>query len=199
MAMLSDETSVFPILIIFFLTLIASVFTARYAAERFDSPKKRTILGFTIFAMVTAGIMLCFFGAAPAAVKGIIFFLILAFSAFADIKTRECDDHLHLMILIAAFIGTDLRALPNMLLSGLFIGGIMLLTTALTGSKLGGADIKNAACAAFLLGLERGILGVMVGMLLAVIINLVKHNRSRGFGLIPYLTAGYMAVYFIPV
>ena len=179
------------------LSIITAVITAKYAAGRFNANRKRTTAVFVSAALTISSGMLLVFGSSMIAVKGILFAFILAFSSYEDIKTRECDDHLHLLTAVAAFIGTDICSVPNMLLSAFFVGGIMILTMIITKSKLGGADIKMAAGCAFLLGLERGILGLLAGMTLAVIVNLIKKNRKHGFPNIPYLAAGFLAAYFI--
>ncbi len=169
----------------------------RYAANRFRGDRRNTALLFTGVGLCAAMVLLCFFGFAAATVKGFLFALILAFASYEDIKTRECDDCIHLMILIAAFIGASFAELPGMLFSALFTGGIMLLTVAFTGSDIGGADIKLAAACSFLSGLQRGIAGLLIGMLLAVIFNAFKKDKHKGFPMIPYFAVGYMAAYFI--
>ena len=141
--------------------------------------------------------LLCFFGFAAITVKGIILSLVLVFSSYEDIKARECDDYLHLMIVIAALIGAEVSAIPYMLISGVFIGGLMLLPVILTKSTVGGADIKTAAACSFMLGLNRGIIGLLFGTVLAVAFNIFKKDKSKGFPMIPYLAVGYMAAYFI--
>lgn len=103
------------------------------------------------------------------------------------------------MIVIAAFIGTDMSALPGMLLSALITGGIMLMTAAVTKSSIGGADIKLSAACAFMLGTVQGMTGLMIGLILAVIINSIKNRKKKheGFPLIPYLAVGFMTAYFM--
>lgn len=130
-------------------------------------------------------------------VKGIILSLVLAFSSYEDIKARECDDYLHLMIVIAALIGTELSSIPYMLLSGVLTGGLMLLPVLLTKSDIGGADIKMTAACSFLLGLNKGIIGLLAGTVLAVVFNIFKKDKSKAFPMIPYLTVGYMAAFVI--
>ena len=103
------------------------------------------------------------------------------------------------MIVIAALIGTELSSIPYMLLSGVFIGGLMLLPVLLTKSDIGGADIKMAAACSFLMGLNRGIIGLLVGTVLAVGFNIFKKDKSKGFPMIPYLAVGYMAAFFIKI
>lgn len=106
-------------------------------AEAYKGNKKKATLFFAgITAFVTL-MLFCFFGCAATAVKGCIFCLLLLFSSYEDIRVRECEDYVHLMIVIAAFIGTDMAALPNMILSALLVGDIMLMSTVITKSQIG--------------------------------------------------------------
>lgn len=185
------------------LLLLGTIFAARciglYAARLFGGNKKKAVLVFAgITGLVTLA-MLCFFGRAAVTIRGIIFTLLLAFSSYSDLKTRECGDYLHLMIVIAAFIGTELTALPGMILSGIAVGVIMLIPALLGKQSLGGADIKCSAACAFLLGFQRSMIGLTVGLLLAVIVNAIigRKKKQAGFPLIPYLAVGFTAAYFI--
>ena len=179
--------------------VIAALLSARYATGVFKGNKKKTMLCFVGIAVCVTLALVCFFGCAAITVKGIIFALILVFSSYEDIKKRECDDYLHLMIVIAAFIGTELSAVPKMFFSAMFAGGLMLATMLMTKSSIGGADIKMAAACSFLLGISRGIVGLLIGMVLAVAFNIFKKDKKKGFPMIPYLAVGYMAAYFIQV
>ena len=181
------------------LTVLTAVFISLYASKVYKGNKKKAVLFFTVIAALTALSLFCFFGCAAITVKGIIFCLLLAFSSYEDIKTRECENYVHLMIVIAAFIGTDMPALPGMLLSALITGGIMLMTAAVTKSSIGCADIKLSAACAFMLGTVQGMTGLMIGLILAVIINSIKNRKKKheGFPLIPYLAVGFTAAYFM--
>lgn len=119
-------------IVLLVITVLTAVFISLYASKVYKGNKKKAVLFFTVIAALTALSLFCFFGCAATTVKGIIFCLLLAFSSYEDIKTRECENYVHLMIVIAAFIGTDMSALPGMLLSALIIGGIMLTTAAVT-------------------------------------------------------------------
>lgn len=79
------------------------------------------------------------------------------------------------------------------------VSGIMLATAAVTKSSVGGADIKLSAACAFMLGTVQGITGLMIGLILAVIINSIKNRKKKyeGFPLIPYLAVGFTAAYFM--
>ena len=178
---------------------LSALFIARYSADRFKSDKKKTIIFFVVAAVLLSLLMLCFFGCSAITLKGIILSLVFILSSFEDIKTRECDDFLHVMIVIAAFIGTELTALPGMLLSAVFVFAMMIGTILITKGEIGGADIKMATACAFLLGLRQGLLGLVIGLTLAVIFNLIKNrkNKKEGFPMIPYLAVGFMTAFFI--
>lgn len=93
--------------VLLFMAVLTAVFVSRYAAEVYKGNKKKTTLFFVgITAFVTL-MLFCFFGCAATAVKGCIFCLLLLLSSYEDIRIRECEDYVHLMIVIAAFIGTD--------------------------------------------------------------------------------------------
>ena len=179
--------------------VIAALLSARYAAGAFKGNKKKTALCFVGIAVFVTLALICFFGCAAITVKGIIFALILLFSSYEDIKKRECDDYLHLMIVIAAFVGTELSSMPNMFISAMFVGGLMLFTMLMTKSNIGGADIKMAAACSFLLGIRRGIICLVIGMILEIAFNIWWKDKKKGFPMIPYLAVGYMAAYFIQV
>ena len=181
------------------MAVLTAVVLSRYAAEVFKGNRKKATLSFAGIAAFVTLMLFCFFGCAATAVKGCIFCLLLLFSSYEDIRVRECEDYVHLMIVIAAFIGTDMAALPNMILSALLVGGIMLMTTVITKSPLGGADIKLSAACAFLLGAMQGFAGLMLGLIVAVFVNTIKNRKKKntGFPLIPYLAVGFMAAYFM--
>lgn len=87
----------------------------------------------------------------------------------------------------------------------MLIGKSLFGTTCLAGgflntkSSIGGADIKLSAACAFMLGTVQGMTGLMIGLILAVIINSIKNRKKKheGFPLIPYLAVGFMAAYFM--
>lgn len=185
------------VLLIF--AILTAVFISLYASGVYKGNRKKAVLFFVGITAIATLTLFCFFGCAATTLKGIIFCLLLAFSSYEDIRIRQCEDYVHLMIVIAAFIGTDTAALPNMLLSALLAGGIMLITTAVTKSKLGGADIKLSAACAFLLGVTQGFAGLVIGLCAAILVNAAKNRKKKQteFPLIPYLAVGFMTAYFM--
>ena len=132
-------------------------------------------------------------------IAGSIYCLLLLTASYSDSKIRECDDCLSVMILLTGLIGME----PNRILfrigTMLFVAAILLIPALFTKEGIGGADIKISAASAFLLGLQKGLLGLTVGLLFGVTVNLIKNrkNKNEGFPLIPYLAVPMMAAYFI--
>lgn len=180
-------------------SVLAAFCISSFATNKWKGNKVKTAFGFISISLIFTLLLICFFGCTAITVRGIIFCLILLLSSYSDIHARECSDWLHVMIVIAAFIGCDFSNLPTMFIAAMFVGGIMLMTVLLTKCDIGGADVKCAFACSFLLGFEKSIIALVAGLLLAVLSNAFKSKteRQKGFPLIPYLTVGYLAVYFM--
>lgn len=180
---------------------LTALIVSRYAAGHFKGNKKKTAFAFIGITVAVTALLLCFFGCAVSAVKGILFCLILVYSSYSDIKTRESDDCLAVMVTLTAFIGIEVSDISGMLLSAILATIPMLLVLIICkGKTIGGADIKLTAACAFLLGLSRSVVGLIAGLSIGIITNLIiqsKKDKSDGFPMIPYLAVGFMAAYFI--
>ena len=174
-----------------------SAAAAKCASEKYKMNRSRTTAIFTLVTFAATCAMILFYGTTATVIKGVVLTLILLYASVEDLNTKECPDYLHVMVLITGFIGTNISSIPWMALSAIFAGGIMLLTLLLTRSEIGGADIKMATAASFTLGMTKGAIGLVAGMLLAVAFNIFKGDRKKGFPLIPYLAAGYIAAFII--
>ena len=183
---------------IIFLTIVIliSVCIGKVVSKKWKGNKAKTITCFILISTSVAIALLCFFGVSVKAIQGIIFTLILLVSSYSDIKTRECDDYLSVMILITAFIGINLTSLPSMFVAAMFTAGMFLLIVVTVSDGIGGADIKIASASVFLLGFHRGIIGLIAGLLLAIIVNSIK-SKKLGFPMLPYLTAAFIPAFFL--
>jgi len=172
-----------------------------YTSNHFKDNQKKTAVAFVGIALAVSVLLLCFFGCAVSAVQGILFCLILLYCSYSDIRTREVSDYLSVMIVLTAFIGREISNIPLMLLATVLITLPMLLIVIVCkGKAIGGADVKLSAACAFLLGITKGFAGLIVGLTLGIIVNIIiqmKKNKAEGFPLVPYLAAGFMAAYFI--
>ena len=145
--------------------------------------------------------LLIVFGWSIELLKGIILLQILLYASVSDIQTHEVKDFVSVLIFITGFIGVTLSDIPMMLFSGLAIGGVLLICAMVSGNRLGGADVKLSAACAFFLGFSKSIAGLVIGLFLAIICNIYfsHKNKTKGkaFPLVPYLSIGFMAMYFI--
>ena len=145
--------------------------------------------------------LLIVFGWSIELLKGIILLQTLLYASVSDIQTHEVKDFISVLIFITGFIGVTLSDIPMMLFSGLAIGGVLLICAMVSGNRLGGADVKLSAACAFLLGFSKSIAGLVIGLFLAIICNIYfsYKNKTKGkaFPLVPYLSIGFMAMYFI--
>lgn len=144
--------------------------------------------------------LLIVFGWSMELLKGIILLQILLYASVSDIQTHEVKDFISVLIFITGFIGVTLSDIPIMLFSGLAIGGVLLICAMVSGNRLGGADVKLSAACAFLLGFSKSIAGLVIGLFVSVIVNLIiqkqKKLKNQPFPLVPYLSIGFMLMYF---
>lgn len=144
--------------------------------------------------------LLIAFGWSMELLKGIILLQILLYASVSDIQTHEVKDFVSVLIFITGFIGVTLSDIPMMLFSGLAIGGVLLICAMVSRNRLGGADVKLSAACAFLLGFSKSIAGLVIGLFVSVIVNLIiqkqKKLKNQPFPLVPYLSIGFMLMYF---
>ena len=150
--------------------------------------------------IILVSILLIVFDWSIELLKGIILLQILLYASVSDIQTHEVKDFVSVLIFITGFIGVTLSDVPKMLFSGLAIGGVLLICAMVSGNRLGGADVKLSAACAFLLGFSKSIAGLVIGLIVSVIVNLIiqKHKKIKNqpFPLVPYLSIGFMLMYF---
>lgn len=144
--------------------------------------------------------LLIAFGWSIELLKGIILLQILLYASVSDIQTHEVKDFVSVLIFITGFIGVTLSDIPMMLFSCLAIGGVLLICAMVSRNRLGGADVKLSAACAFLLGFSKSIAGLVIGLFVSVIVNLIiqkqKKIKNQPFPLVPYLSIGFMLMYF---
>ena len=136
-------------------------------------------------------------------IKTTILLALLLYASVMDIKTREVPDSISVMLLILGLVDTDIARLLSMLLGMALVFLPQFISALINPSKaLGGADIKLSSSAAFLLGAQRGLFALIVGLTLAIVIMPIirkvrKLPKNQPFPLIPFLSIGIVAGYFI--
>lgn len=135
-------------------------------------------------------------------IKFTVFAALLLYAAISDIRIREVSDTVPIMIGITALIGITPAVLPGMFIAMLVITVPQLAIAMLKPGSYGGADIKIMAACAFLLGMERGflaiIIGLSTGLLITVISRLIERRKiNDAFPIVPYLAAGSLIAFII--
>ena len=133
-------------------------------------------------------------------VKGIVLSLILLYASVQDVNEHQADEFLWVMLLILSLVNFGKVGVTSMVFGalGVFIPQMAIGMFAKKGG-IGGADIKLSAACAFMLGTVQGFAGLMLGLIAAIIVNIIKNRKKKteGFPLIPYLAVGFMAAYFM--
>ena len=135
-------------------------------------------------------------------IKGCIFFMLLLVAAYRDIRTREVENYIPMMIAITALIGITVTQLPLMLLGTLIVTLPQLIIAIFKPNSVGGADIKVSAACSFLLGFEEGILWVLLGLAISLICTYIvskirTSNINSALTLVPYLSIGCYIAYLL--
>lgn len=185
------------------LGFVAIAFITGYITARIMKSKWQSNEWINISISVIAMILLyVFFGASFLTVKGFILTQLLLYASNSDIARRECEDFTWVGIFITAFIGIQTASLVSMVCGAFFIFAVQISAVMLLkGHSIGGADIKIMTACAFLLGMEKGIIALSIGLLVACICTqiILKINRqkSTSFPLVPYLACAVFVTYLI--
>ena len=127
----------------------------------------------------------------------------MLYASIMDIKTREVPDSVSVMLLILGLVDVSIKEIPQMLLGMVLVFMPQFISALINSSKaLGGADIKVSSSAAFLLGTPNGLFALIFGLTLAVIVmpiirRIRKLPKDQPFPLIPFISIGIVAGYFI--
>ena len=127
----------------------------------------------------------------------------MLYASAMDIKTREVPDSVSVMLLILGLVDVSIKEIPQMLLGMVLVFMPQFISALINSSKaLGGADIKVSSSAAFLLGTPNGLFALIFGLTLAVIVmpiirRIRKLPKDQPFPLIPFISIGIVAGYFI--
>lgn len=196
-----DMAMVFQIVISAILSLVVFKITQKVVSKTpgFQKEDKNIPIYYAV-SCISMSSLLFFFGWSLEFIKGLIFMLTLLYASVSDIQTHSVSDVVSVIIFVTGFIGVTMTDLPLMLFSFIAVFGFLFICAMLSKNKLGGADVKLSAACAFLLGFEKGVIGLGIGLFLSIITNLiiekVKKTKDQPFPLVPYLSIGYMLMYF---
>ena len=136
-------------------------------------------------------------------VRGILLAGLLIYGSIHDIQTHTMPDRVWMGVAAVGFLGIRLHDLPGMLLGEAAVLLIEVPMANLHGERaMGGADIKLSAAGAFLLGWQKGLAALILGLALSVMVmpavRRIRHEDSRkAFPLVPFLAVGIMTTALI--
>ena len=143
------------------------------------------------------------YGASLELVQGIFLMFVLMYATWSDLTSHTVDDYVPIIIFALGVASMTTVGLSSMLLGAFAVFVPQIVMALIPKCKpLGGADLKISTALAFLLGWERGIIGFVAGLLIAVvymaIYNKVKKNdtkEEKAFALVPFLSIAAMALF----
>ena len=81
-------------------TVVVALILARYASNRWLGDRQAVKCGFVGLSVIYALLLFGTFGFTPYTVRGILLCLILLTASYSDLRSREVDDHLSVMVLL---------------------------------------------------------------------------------------------------
>ena len=121
--------------------------------------------------------------------KNLIFIGALIYAGIYDYKNRIIPDKIHIIIIFSAILANF--SLRSSLL-GFFLLPIPFIIPVLLDEKsIGGGDIKLVASIGFFLGLNMGMLAIIIALSIFIILSLILKKKEKDLvPLAPYLSIG---------
>ena len=146
------------------------------------------------------------YGASMELIQGIFLMFILMYATWSDLTSHIVDDYVSVLIFALGVASMNTIGFSSMLFGAFAVFVPQIVMALIPNCKpIGGADLKISTALAFLLGWQRGVVGFVVGLLMAVIYmtiynrlnNKKKKSEDRPFALVPFLSIAAMIVYLI--
>ena len=160
-----------------------------------------------VFNLILTGILAVVlylrFGLGILAVQGMALFFILLYAACSDLTSHTVDDSLWVMVGILGLLSVQTVGWASMLTGAVMVFAPQMLFAMLSsGKSLGGADIKLSTAIAFLLGWQKGLIALVLGLLLAVIVMSIaqkneKKKKKQPFALVPFLAVAAVVIFIL--
>lgn len=185
---------------------IALMLITTFAVERIRANKQKTKFRWlNIILSVVAGILLFLFFTEPLVIfKNFLLVQVMLYASNQDFNEHQVDDYIYPMICVLSLVFFNYANFVTMIVGALALFIIqMIVFFACKGSFIGGADVKFTTACGFFLGLTRGFVGTIIGLLIAIIVNMIiqkvhKEKKNQPFPLVPYLSIGmFIGIFFV--
>lgn len=197
-----------PEMVLVFLTVAIATVCSQYSSGKFGNrPEgKLAIAPALVFAGIATAVSVIaavIHGVNAVSIRASVYAVLCLCISYQDLKTRESENWLHVMILLIGLIGADGNYKDFLLrLAGCaFMGMILCLFILISkGKGIGGGDLKYLLVTSFALGAPKCLVGVIIGMLIAVVVNLVRSRKSGikasqyAYPLLPFVSIGTIAL-----
>ena len=143
------------------------------------------------------------YGASLELVQGVFLMFVLMYATWSDLTSHTVDDYVPLLVFALGVASMATVGLSSMLFGAFAVFVPQIVMALIPKCKpLGGGRIIQSTGLAFLLGWERGIIGFVAGLLIAVIYmaiyNRVKKTETKeekAFALVPFLSIAAMVLF----
>lgn len=207
----STTTIIFTISI-FVVSTIVGFLTEKYRKKRFKNEKNSAlmILLHPISCIVAFLIVQLFYNPNKTfqmqTLQLCSLFIILLHASYCDIKEREVDDYISIMLMLVGLFGLNLTTFATAIepFLGALICFVLFFIVLVTAKSvpIGGADIKIATACALTLGAFHGLLAILFGLIFALVGTAVKSRikkeKQKSFPFIPYYFAGVIVSLLLP-
>ncbi len=125
-----------------------------------------------------------------------LFIVILTSTGYYDYKTKTIPNFVHVLIIIAALI-PEFSLIDSLL--GLFLLPLpFIITIFINFNGIGGGDIKLVGAMGFFLGLEHGLVVVILALTLVILKTFVMDKgKNKKVALGPYFAIGSTIILFL--
>lgn len=135
-------------------------------------------------------------------IKGVVFFFLLLYASYSDVKSREISSWIPVSIAITGLIGVKISDLPLMILSAAIVSVPQIIFAIRKKGGYGGGDIKLMTACAFLLGLEGGLAAIIIGLTVGLITIVIKRKLKKEslqakFPIVPFLAFGSFITFLL--
>lgn len=91
-------------------------------------------------------------------IKGFIYFIILIYASYEDLKTKTIPDKVHVCIILIGLLGDSII---NSIMASIVISLPFMITALVKDNGIGGGDVKFMAVNGFALGIKKGLSDVL--------------------------------------
>jgi len=166
------------------------------------NPKLKFLTVFSVLSVFYC-LLILRFGLCTKSLIGFIFISILAYAGLSDLFTKTAENYLSIMIVLAGFIGADIKTVLVRLACGIaMMLFFIVISLVFRRGGLGGADIKITASCAVVIGLYRCLVSLIIGLPLGIITMVILHKTKgydlkQSFALLPFISIGAAAAFLI--